>query len=175
LAGLIGVIGIAIFILGLVYLANNSADTSTAAHPGKGKPAAASKLPRVSINGALPCVPSNEMDSKHLTSCAGAKTYAKQLLTQRGQPNKQFQCLDRLWNNESGWSLWARNPSSGAYGIAQSLPGSKMASEGDDWQTNYQTQVRWGLKYITGRYSTPCRALDFWNRTNKRPYPGHWY
>lgn len=70
----------------------------------------------------------------------------------------QFDCLDSLWTRESGWNYRATNPSSGAYGIPQSLPGSKMASAGSDWRTNPATQIRWGLGYIRGRYGSPCSA-----------------
>ena len=73
----------------------------------------------------------------------------------------QFGCLDALWNHESGWRWNAYNPS-GAYGIPQALPGSKMASAGADWQTNPATQIRWGLGYIKGQYGTPCSAWAFW-------------
>ena len=65
----------------------------------------------------------------------------------------------KLWERESNWRLNAMNKSSGAYGIPQALPGSKMASEGTDWMTNAQTQIRWGVKYINGRYKNPCTAL----------------
>ncbi|WP_198587014.1 aggregation-promoting factor C-terminal-like domain-containing protein [Glycomyces xiaoerkulensis] len=70
----------------------------------------------------------------------------------------QFSCLESLWERESNWNETAMNPSSGAYGIPQSLPGDKMASHGDDWQTNPATQIAWGLDYISGRYGTPCGA-----------------
>ena len=70
----------------------------------------------------------------------------------------QFSCLDSLWNVESGWNPSAQNPSSGAYGIPQALPGSKMASAGADWQTNPATQIRWGLEYIQSTYGSPCAA-----------------
>jgi hypothetical protein len=63
-----------------------------------------------------------------------------------------------LWNVESGWNVTAANPSSGAYGIPQALPGSKMASAGADWQTNAATQIRWGLGYIKSVYGSPCAA-----------------
>jgi hypothetical protein len=71
--------------------------------------------------------------------------------------NAQFACLDQLWSRESGWNPSASNPS-GAYGIPQALPGSKMASAGADWATNPETQIRWGLNYIQGRYGSPCGA-----------------
>jgi flagellar biosynthesis GTPase FlhF len=70
----------------------------------------------------------------------------------------QFGCLNSLWIKESNWNHLAQNPSSGAYGIPQSLPGSKMASAGSDWRTNPYTQVRWGVSYIKSRYGTPCSA-----------------
>ncbi|MEN9752524.1 MAG: hypothetical protein RL670_215 [Actinomycetota bacterium] len=71
----------------------------------------------------------------------------------------QYSCLVKLWKRESNWRVNAMNPSSGAYGIPQSLPGTKMASEGADWLTNGETQIRWGAKYIKGRYGSPCGAL----------------
>jgi hypothetical protein len=67
-----------------------------------------------------------------------------------------------LWDHESGWNYRATNPSSGAYGIPQSLPASKMATAGADWRTNPATQIRWGLAYIHDRYGTPCGAWMFW-------------
>jgi hypothetical protein len=70
----------------------------------------------------------------------------------------QFSCLRVLWQHESGWNERAQNPSSGAYGIPQSLPGEKMAEYGGDWQTNPATQIQWGLSYIRDRYGTPCNA-----------------
>ena len=73
----------------------------------------------------------------------------------------QWGCLDDLWYRESGWVYNAEN-ASGAYGIPQALPGSKMASAGADWQTNPTTQIKWGLGYIKGRYGTPCDAWGFW-------------
>ena len=74
-----------------------------------------------------------------------------------GWGDDQFACLVSLWDKESGWRVNAANPS-GAYGIPQALPGSKMASAGADWQTNPATQIAWGLGYISGRYGTPCGA-----------------
>jgi len=67
-------------------------------------------------------------------------------------------CLEKLWDKESHWTTTAKNKSSGAYGIAQALPGSKMASIGSDWSWNPETQIKWGLSYIKGRYKTPCAA-----------------
>jgi hypothetical protein len=74
----------------------------------------------------------------------------------------QYPCLNNIWTRESGWRYNAQNGESGAYGIPQALPGSKMASAGPDWQTNVSTQIKWGLGYIQGRYGTPCDAWSFW-------------
>jgi hypothetical protein len=79
-----------------------------------------------------------------------------------GWSSSQFGCLQSLWNAESGWNPFATNPNSGAYGIPQALPGSKMASAGPDWQTNPATQIRWGLGYIKSNYGTPCNTWSFW-------------
>jgi hypothetical protein len=77
-----------------------------------------------------------------------------------GWSSSQFSCLVSLWARESGWNIYASNPSSGAFGIPQALPGSKMASAGADWQTNAATQIRWGLGYIQQTYGSPCAAWD---------------
>ena len=83
---------------------------------------------------------------------------AMSMLGSYGWSSGQFSCLDSLWNEESGWNVYATNPSSGAYGIPQALPGSKMASAGPDWQTDAATQIRWGLGYIQSIYGSPCGA-----------------
>ncbi|MCK0118105.1 ubiquitin-like domain-containing protein [Isoptericola sp. S6320L] len=82
----------------------------------------------------------------------------QQMAAARGWTGGEWTCLESLWTKESGWSHTAANPSSGAYGIPQSLPGSKMATAGADWQTNPATQISWGLDYIAGRYGSPCGA-----------------
>jgi len=90
---------------------------------------------------------------------AGAKATAQSLASSEyGWGSDQFSCLVSLWNRESGWDYTAYNASSGATGIPQALPGSKMASAGSDWQTNATTQIRWGLDYISRAYGTPCGA-----------------
>ena len=73
----------------------------------------------------------------------------------------EFRCFDKLIKSESQWQVDATNPSSGAYGIPQSLPGSKMASVADDWRTNPATQIIWGLGYVEDRYGSPCSAWGF--------------
>ncbi|GAA2228297.1 phospholipase [Herbiconiux moechotypicola] len=89
----------------------------------------------------------------------GARTVAAELAAENyGWGDDQFQCLDSLWTKESGWNYQAENASSGAFGIPQSLPGSKMSSIADDWATNAVTQITWGLDYIARGYGTPCSA-----------------
>jgi len=83
---------------------------------------------------------------------------AQGMLGSYGWSASQFSCLQPLWNAESGWNVSASNTSSGAYGIPQALPGSKMASAGADWQTDAATQIRWGLGYIQSLYGSPCAA-----------------
>ncbi|MGI5416871.1 lytic transglycosylase domain-containing protein [Actinomadura luteofluorescens] len=88
-----------------------------------------------------------------------AQAIAKRLMPSYGfSGSGQFGCLVNLWNKESHWNVHASNPSSGAYGVPQALPGSKMASAGPDWQNNATTQIKWGLGYIKNRYGTPCGA-----------------
>jgi murein DD-endopeptidase MepM/ murein hydrolase activator NlpD len=86
------------------------------------------------------------------------KAIARIMARDRGWGGGQFSCLRQLWQRESNWNHRAMNPSSGAYGIPQSLPGGKMASAGSDWRTNPITQIEWGLDYIADRYGTPCGA-----------------
>lgn len=86
------------------------------------------------------------------------RALGKQLMLEYGFAEDQWGCLEALWTKESQWNHQARNTSSGAFGIPQALPGSKMASAGSDWATNPATQIKWGLGYISGRYSTPCGA-----------------
>jgi hypothetical protein len=89
-----------------------------------------------------------------------AQAYAYGAVAARGWGEEQYNCLVSLWQKESGWRVNAQNSSSGAYGIPQSLPGSKMATAGADWATNAGTQIEWGLGYISGRYGTPCGAWE---------------
>ncbi|MGW0585035.1 aggregation-promoting factor C-terminal-like domain-containing protein, partial [Streptomyces sp. NPDC002920] len=88
----------------------------------------------------------------------------------RGWGGAQWAALKSLWNGESGWNERALNKSSGAYGIPQSLPASKMASAGGDWKTNPATQIKWGLSYIASRYGNPLNAYSAW--LGRSP---HWY
>ncbi|MFJ8107189.1 transglycosylase SLT domain-containing protein [Streptomyces sp. NPDC096132] len=77
-------------------------------------------------------------------------------------PAGQFQCFSNIVNHESTWNYQAVNPSSGAYGLVQAYPGSKMSSAGADWRTNPATQIKWGLNYMNERYGSPCDAWNYW-------------
>ncbi|MEU3964302.1 transglycosylase SLT domain-containing protein [Streptomyces buecherae] len=96
-------------------------------------------------------------------SVAEVQAIARQLV-----PGDQFQCFSNIVNHESTWNYQASNPSSGAYGLVQALPGSKMSSAGADWRTNPATQIKWGLNYMNERYQSPCGAWSFWQSN-------HWY
>lgn len=146
----------------------------TLGHPSEAQLAAASVVPRgPSLSrsadrrdrtdpvkeAALSAEPAGEVAAgvKDLSD-ADPRDVAKALLAEFGFSSDQFGCLDSLYTRESGWNVYADNPSSSAYGIPQSLPGSKMASAGADWATNPVTQIRWGLGYIQDRYGSPCGA-----------------
>ncbi|AZM48361.1 transglycosylase domain-containing protein [Streptomyces sp. WAC 06738] len=90
-------------------------------------------------------------------SVADVQAMARQMV-----PADQYQCFSNIVDHESGWDYTATNPSSGAYGLMQALPGSKMASAGADWQTNPATQIEWGLNYMNDRYGSPCGGWEFW-------------
>ncbi|KUO11821.1 transglycosylase SLT domain-containing protein [Streptomyces sp. DSM 15324] len=77
-------------------------------------------------------------------------------------PAGQFQCFSNIVNHESTWNYRAVNPASGAYGLVQAYPASKMSSAGADWRTNPATQIKWGLNYMNERYGSPCDAWDYW-------------
>lgn len=97
------------------------------------------------------------------------KWYAKRYMKVRYDWKRaQFRCLAPLWGKESAWNERAHNGSSGAHGIPQAMPGSKMASVAKDWRRNPMTQIKWGLKYIKAVYESPCRAWSHWKSR-------HWY
>jgi hypothetical protein len=120
-------------------------------------PAAPTPAPRPSVKVPAPkpiVVPkSTPKPAPDYPSVAYAKSYARNRIG-----STQFACLDKLFTRESGWRTHAYNKSSGAYGIPQALPGSKMAVIASDWRDNPLTQVKWGLLYISNRYGTACRA-----------------
>jgi len=96
----------------------------------------------------------------------GAKLVAKALIAEKYQWGEaQYACLNKLWIKESNWNYKSRNKVSGAHGIAQALPATKMEVVGTDWRTNPVTQITWGLKYINERYDTPCKAWSKFKRS----------
>ncbi len=111
-----------------------------------------------------------EVRTKQVTSRGGVvsgsvaeyQAYAEKRCFDYGWSDADFQALVKLWNKESRWNPYASNSSSGAYGIPQALPASKMATYGTDYRTNYKTQIEWGLSYIKSRYGTPSAA---WNHS----------
>ncbi|GAA1973076.1 lytic transglycosylase domain-containing protein [Catenulispora subtropica] len=88
---------------------------------------------------------------------AQAQAIAKQLV-----PSGQYACFANIISRESSWNVHATNPSSGAYGLGQALPGDKMAPYGSDWRNSATIQIKWALAYMTGRYGSPCAAWTFW-------------
>ncbi len=91
-------------------------------------------------------------------SVSGVQAMAQQIIGNA----TQYQCFSWIVTRESGWNYHASNASSGAYGLVQALPGSKMSSAGADWQSNPATQIKWGLSYMNSRYGSPCGAQQFW-------------
>ena len=100
----------------------------------------------------------------------GAQMVAKAIIEEKypkWDKKRQVQCLTTLWNGESHWNYQAHNYRSGAHGIPQALPAIKMEIVSTDWRTNPVTQIRWGLRYIEGRYDTPCGA---WSKFKRHRY-----
>ena len=138
-------------------LATSDAEQAKAAEDQARKNAAAS---RSDTRTTAPGVTTGVNAGPIPTSCAsytGNKAVGCAMVLKAGLTLDQMACLDKLWTKESHWTVTASNPS-GAYGIPQANPGSKMQTFGTDWKTNPATQIAWGLSYIKGRYSTPCGA-----------------
>lgn len=135
--------------------AQAAAEAAAAQAAAEAEAAAAAKAAKASTAASAPAsAPAVNVN----VDPASAQGIARSMMASSyGWGDDQFACLVSLWNRESGWRVNAAN-SSGAYGIPQALPGSKMASAGADWQTNPATQIAWGLGYISGRYGTPCGA-----------------
>ncbi|MGW4434827.1 aggregation-promoting factor C-terminal-like domain-containing protein [Streptomyces sp. NPDC004596] len=91
-------------------------------------------------------------------SASSARTIAQKMIPDAAQ----YTAFSKIVEHESGWNPSATNSSSGAYGLVQALPGSKMASAGADWKTNPATQIKWGLDYMNSRYGSPAKAWSFW-------------
>ncbi|MEU6126439.1 lytic transglycosylase domain-containing protein [Streptomyces sp. NPDC047123] len=109
---------------------------------------------------------SSARDAKSFAPQSSYTVSQVQAMARQMIPGDQFQCFSNIVNHESTWNYKATNASSGAYGLVQALPGSKMASAGADWQTNPATQIKWGLNYMNDRYGSPCGAWSFWQANN---------
>lgn len=168
----IGVFAVALLFIGATSISNpNSVATpeqTVEALPAQKLTVVASPVENVIVRDSYTVIPKPKPPPppkpKHVApnitpNPGSAQAYAQQAVAARGWGTGEFNCLVALWNKESGWRVNAMNPSSGAYGIPQSLPGNKMASAGADWETNPATQINWGLNYIQNRYSTPCSAF----------------
>ncbi|WP_017614874.1 aggregation-promoting factor C-terminal-like domain-containing protein [Nocardiopsis salina] len=105
-----------------------------------------------------PSAPSGGGDTASAPDGSAQEIALEMVLDEGWDADEFHNCLEPLWDKESNWNHTAENSSSGAYGIPQSLPGDKMASHGDDWETNPATQISWGLSYIKDRYGSPCEA-----------------
>jgi hypothetical protein len=140
-----------------VKVAQEAARSKGQVKPSPSASASASAKPSPSPFGPIPASCS-EYTGNVAIGCA--------LMLQAGYGLDQMPCLKNLWMKESGWKETAGRPG-GAYGIPQSLPGSKMAVYGADWQTNPATQIKWGLNYIKTKYKTPCGA---WSNFQSRGY-----
>jgi hypothetical protein len=139
-------------------LEERGSTTSRSASRGPVDPAKAALVLRATRSGGQ-VTKTEKIDPVQAAAASGdPKAIAQAMLGQFGFGMDQWSCLESLWEKESGWNPSAANASSGAYGIPQSLPGSKMASAGADWQTNPATQIEWGLGYIRDTYGSPCSA-----------------
>lgn len=121
-----------------------------------------------SASAPAPTQEATRSSSTPRTSPGSNQDKARVQAEARGWGSDQFTCLSKLWMKESSWNHLAENSSSGAYGIPQALPASKMASHGSDYRTNPDTQIAWGLDYISDRYGTPCSA---WAHSQQK----NWY
>lgn len=109
-------------------------------------------------HAAAPPVKAATVSAGASSSSASAQAIAKKLIPDAAQ----YQAFSKIVSHESGWNVHASNASSGAYGLVQALPGSKMASAGSDWKSNPETQIKWGLQYMNERYGSPVGAWQHW-------------
>jgi hypothetical protein len=137
--------------------ADRAAAQKAAAARAAAAKAAAAKAAQQAAQAARARAAQQQQAEASRSSSRDPRSIARAMVAARGWSG-QFGCLDSLWQRESGWNYQASNPSSGAYGIPQALPGGKMASAGSDWRTNPATQISWGLGYIASVYGSPCSA-----------------
>ncbi|MEZ5186114.1 MAG: hypothetical protein R2720_10250 [Candidatus Nanopelagicales bacterium] len=139
---------------------------ATADHRRVASPVKTFAVQAAETESAVPA-PAPSYPSITASQVAANKAYARvYILNTYGWGDDQWFALEQLWTRESGWNHLAVNPSSGATGIPQALPGSKMASAGADWKTNPQTQIRWGASYIKDRYGDPLGAWAHFKSKN---------
>ena len=156
--------------LALAMTSPHAAKPGVATAPNKPTVTAAAKKPAVAAAAkkSATSVAATESPAPTATQSTPAFTkpassgspqqIAQGLLSSFSWSASQFACLNPLWQHESGWSVSAQNAGSGAYGIPQAMPGSRMASAGPNWQTSATTQIKWGLQYIKSTYGSPCAA-----------------
>ena len=137
-----------------------AAKAAAAAHATQNSATQNSATAQPTAPASASAQPASSAPAAAMVASGSPQQIAQAMLASFGWSSGQFSCLDPLWAHESGWSVTAYNAGSGAYGIPQALPGSRMASAGPDWQTNAATQIRWGLEYIKGTYGSPCAAWD---------------
>lgn len=137
--------------------ARKKAAKEAAAKREAARKAAAKKAAEKKAEQSKPSADAGDFPVKASYSTAEVKQMARKIVG-----GGQFQCFSNIVDRESGWNYRASNPSSGAYGLVQALPGNKMSSVASDWKTNPATQIKWGLNYMNDRYDSPCGAWDFW-------------
>jgi hypothetical protein len=138
----------------MIAIAQRQAATNLAAR----KATATAAARTAAVQGGATAQPGQTASATVPAALGSPRQIAQAMLASFGWAPSQFSCLDPLWEHESDWSVTAANPGSGAFGIPQALPGSRMASAGPDWQTSAATQIKWGLQYIKGTYGSPCAA-----------------
>ncbi len=142
--------------------AERAREAANAREAAAKKRAKAAKSKSSSGSGARPESGSSSSGGSVSAPSGSPKAVARSMMKgSYGWGASEFSCYNKIITQESGWNPKAKNPSSGAYGIPQALPGSKMASAGSDWQTNPATQIKWSLGYIKDRYGSPCKAWSF--------------
>jgi hypothetical protein len=140
-------------------VARSSSSTTSSSAPTTSRTTTTSK-PTTTTSPTAPSTSSSTSSSVGMginATPAQAQAIAKQLV-----PSGQYACFANIISRESSWDVHATNPSSGAYGLGQALPGDKMASYGSDWRNSATIQIKWALAYMTGRYGSPCAAWTFW-------------
>jgi hypothetical protein len=172
-AGSVAVIAALVSGVTAVELAAPAVPATAAARSAAGQAAAAQSAPAASsgfaagVAGRSPTVtPAAVVASGVMAASAGSgrHVYARRLSRKIMRNHypwhvwHQYRYLSRLWQRESSWNHYAHNPYTGAYGIPQAVPGSKMSTAGPRWRRSCRTQITWGLRYIHGRYGTPRGA-----------------